>query len=388
MTVPYWLDRSAEQGDVEVDVLVIGAGISGCSTAYFLRDQGLRVAVVDKGDLASGASGRNAGFVTCGSVEHYTRQVSKHGPELAHDLWALSQRNLELIRDDFVGEGDVDCDFAQRGTYSLAGTAHEMGELRAAAALMAERGIAVSVVDEDHIAKELGARGFFGGVLYHDDGEVNPAKLVRGIARLSGADFYLHHEVRGMQVQRDDSVVVQTSQRRFVASFVVLATNGYSSQVHPYFEGKIYPTRGQILVTAPVPPLIAAPCYCNFVLDYFRQLADGRVLIGGFRQLARETEIGVSDTPNPEIHAALERFLHEHFESLRSVPVDYRWAGTMGFSADGLPLLGALPTAPQVYVIGGFTGHGIGMAVRCAEMLVGVMLRGESVGALSARRLG
>jgi glycine/D-amino acid oxidase-like deaminating enzyme len=60
----------------------------------------------------------------------------------------------------------------------------------------------------------------------------------------------------------------------------------------------------------------------------------------------------------------------------------------MGFSADGMPLIGALPQHPQVYVVGGYTGHGIGMAFRAAQILAGVMLRGESAGPLSARRLG
>ncbi|MEY3012717.1 MAG: hypothetical protein RIT45_1452 [Pseudomonadota bacterium] len=388
MTVPYWLDKSFGEAPVEADVIIVGGGISGFSTAYWLKDAGMDVVVVDKGDIANGATGRNAGFVTCGSVEHYTRQVSRHGPELAHQLWQLSQDNIRLIREVFVEGHGAECEFRQRGTYSLAGTAHELGELKDAAALMQQRGIDVSVVDEAHIAKELGARGFYGGVLYHDDGEVHPRKLTEAIAAHCGATFYPHHEVRAIEVERDDTVVVRTHRRTFRAPFVVLATNGYSSLLHPWFEDKIYPTRGQILVTEPVAPMMAAPCYCNFVLDYFRQLADGRVLIGGFRQLAREAEVGVADVPHPEIQKALEGFLHEHFEALHGKKVEYRWAGVMGFSADGLPLIGALPQHPQIYVVGGFTGHGIGMAVRAAQILAGVMLHGESAGPLSARRLG
>ncbi|MCO4760262.1 MAG: FAD-binding oxidoreductase [Myxococcales bacterium] len=390
MSISVWLDETHTAhkpagADVEVDVLIIGAGISGTSLAWWLKDSGLSIAIVDKGDIAAGASGRNAGFITCGSVEHYTRQVGRLGEDLAHTLWQHSQENLAMIRDYIVADGGVDCDFRQQGTYSLAGSEHEMRELEESAEMMQQRGIAVSLVDQAHIADKLGARGFFGGALFHDDGECHPVKLVRGIAQLSGASVYSHHEVHRLE-PTGDVVRVHTQRAVFRASFVVMATNGLSAQLHPWFADKIYPTRGQILVTEPVAPMMAAPCYCNHVLDYFRQLPDGRVLIGGFRQLAKEAEVGVADTPNPEIHAALEAFLRRHFASLEKARVDYRWAGIMGFSADGQPMVGSLPQHPQVYFMGGFTGHGIGQAFRVAKVLADVMLHGESAGPYSARR--
>lgn len=386
MTVAYWQD-DLRPDPVLVDVLIIGAGISGASVAWWLKDAGLSVAVVDRGDVCAGASGRNAGFITCGSVEHFSRQVATHGEKTALDLWNLSADNLALIEKHLIADG-LECDYARRGTYSLAGGDHEMTVLAETAAQLTRHKINVEVVDVAHVEKHLGARDFAGGVIYKDDGEVHPRKLVESIAAHCGATFYPHHEVRAIEVEDDDTVVIRTHRRAFRAPFVVMATNGYSSLLHPWFEDKIYPTRGQILVTEPVAPMMAAPCYCNFVLDYFRQLADGRVLIGGFRQLAREAEVGVADVPHPEIQQALEAFLHQHFEALRGKKVEYRWAGIMGFSADGLPLIGALPQHPQIYVVGGFTGHGIGMAVRAAQMLAGVMLHGESAGPLSARRLG
>lgn len=385
MSVAYWQDGSAGEPVAEVDILVVGAGIAGWSVAYWLRGEGLSVAVVDRGDLAAGATGRNAGFATCGSVEHYARQVSKHGAELARELWALSEENVRLIEQEVVGAG-VDCEWIRRGTYSLAGTPHELSEIAASTELMRGAGIRVSVVDEAHVKEHLGARGFSGGALYHDDGELNPVKLVRGIATLSGATFHPFHEVH--RIESDgDGVVVRTQRRTFRAQAVVLATNGYSYLLDPWFAERIYPTRGQIVVTEPVAPFLAAPCYANFVLDYFRQLADGRVLIGGFRQLAKETEIGSADEPNPTIHAALEAFLAEHFAVLEHARIDYKWAGIMGFSADGIPMVGSLPGKENVYFVGGFTAHGIGFAFKAGQLAARLITHGESPGPLSARRL-
>lgn len=386
MTVSYWQDDAPDTPPVDVDVAIIGAGISGASVAYWLRDAGLRVALIDKGDICAGASGRNAGFVTCGSVEHFSRECERHGEENALTLWRMCQDNLRLIEEHLVADG-LECGYRRRGSYSLAGTEHEAGVLAETAARLEGHGVRVTVVDEAHIAKTCGARGFPGGVIYHDDGEVHPVKLVRGIIERSGATVYPHHEVRRVEETRD-GFSVHTRLRRFDASLVVLATNGYSADLHPWFADKIYPTRGQILVTAPVEPFLEAPCYANFVLDYFRQLHDGRVLIGGFRQLARETEVGTADVLNPEIHEALEGFLARHFPQLEGVAIDYRWTGTMGFSADGLPMVGALPGKTGLYIIGGYTAHGIGWAFKAAQLLADLMLHGEQPPLISARRFG
>lgn len=386
MTVSYWQDDARHAAPVEVDVAIVGGGISGASVAYWLREAGLRVAIIERGDLCAGASGRNAGFVTCGSVEHFSREATRHGEETALALWRMCQDNLKLIEEHLIADG-LDCGYARRGSYSLAGTEHEAGVLAETAARLDRHGVQVTVVDGAHIEKHCGAVGFPGGVIYHDDGEVDPVRLVRGIAARCGATIYPHHEVRRIEETRD-GFAVHTRLRRFDASLVVLATNGYSADLHPWFADKIYATRGQILVTAPVEPFLAAPCYANFVLDYFRQLADGRVLIGGFRQLARETEVGTADVINPVIHAALEGFLNRHFPRLAGVGIDYRWTGTMGFSADGLPMVGALPGKTGLYVIGGYTAHGIGWGFKAAQLLAGLILRGEQPPHITARRFG
>jgi glycine/D-amino acid oxidase-like deaminating enzyme len=384
MSVAYWQDESNTTSTHVCDVVVIGAGITGASVAWWFRDSGLSVAVVDRGDVCAGASGRNAGFVTCGSVEHFSRQVASHGLDKALALWRLGQENIALLEEKIVGSG-VDCDFARNGTWSLAGSAHELSELRESSRLMREHGIRVEMADADEVRRDLGARHFEGGALYLDDGEVHPAKLVRGILERSGASVFPHHEVREI-LQQGDAVRVLTQRRTFSAAIAILATNGYSAQLDPWFADKIYPTRGQIIVTDPVAKFLPQPCYANFVLDYFRQLPDGRVLIGGFRQLARETEVGTSDEPNPLIHEALERFLRHHFEALADVRIDYRWAGTMGFSADGLPMIGALPTKPSVYLLGGYTAHGLGFGFVAAKLLSELVLEGKSPPHLSARR--
>jgi gamma-glutamylputrescine oxidase len=111
------------------------------------------------------------------------------------------------------------------------------------------------------------------------------------------------------------------------------------------------------------------------------------VLIGGFRQLEKETETGTGDVVNTAIHDALEAFLHKHFACLEGVKITHRWAGTMGFSQDSLPMIGALPGQPNVFFLGGYTGHGIGWGFKAGQLLARLILHGETPPHINARRL-
>lgn len=386
MTVAYWQDRSAEQPARTVDVAIIGAGIAGASTAWWLKRLApeLKVVIVDRGDIASGASGRNAGFVTCGSVEHFSRECDRHGEATALELWRMCQDNLSLL-EEHIGAAGIECGLKRSGTYSLAGTPHELVELGRSAERLAKLGVRVKTLDADTVCRDLGATGFHGGVLYQDDGEVHPVALVRGIIANCGVEVLTHHEVHSIDNNRE-GVTLRTRLCDIHASVAVMATNGYSADLHPFFQDKIFPTRGQILVTEPVKPFLPAPCYANFVLDYFRQLADGRMLIGGFRQLAKETEVGTADVVQPEIHAALETFLRKHFPALADLKVAYRWSGTMGFSIDGLPLIGAIPGRSDLFCVAGFTAHGIGWGFKAGQLMARLLMKGETPPHVSTRR--
>ena len=99
MSISVWQDDTRPGDVVTADVIIVGAGISGGSIAWWLKDAGLDVVVLDKGDVCAGATGKNAGFITCGSVEHFNRQMERLGQEDALTLWRMSQDNIDLIED-------------------------------------------------------------------------------------------------------------------------------------------------------------------------------------------------------------------------------------------------------------------------------------------------
>lgn len=387
MSTSYWLDDSTAAGTETYDVVIVGGGIAGFSTAYWLKkeDPSLNVAVIEKHRVGFGATGRNAGFITCGSVEHFNRLVERWGKEKALEMWRFSETNLQLLKDHII-QDDTTLEFEHRGTFSLASTEEEMHELKEVSKLMAEFDIPVEALDANGVQKRLGVKDFVGGIKYLKDAAVHPIKLLRKMVALSGAKVIEHTEVYNMETLSNGNVAVRTDKRNIEAPMVVMATNGYSAALQKYFADKIYPTRGQIMVTEPVAKFMEGPCYANFVLDYFRQLEDGRVIIGGFRQLEKATEVGYSDHTTDVIQAALYEFLQKHIPSLQGKKITHRWAGVMGFSADGQPLVGSLPDQPQVYFVGGFTGHGLGLAFHSGKCLVDLLFGRSIPDFISAKR--
>jgi glycine/D-amino acid oxidase-like deaminating enzyme len=153
------------------------------------------------------------------------------------------------------------------------------------------------------------------------------------------------------------------------AGTIVLCTNAYTAHLA---ASRVRPVRGQMLATARARPTFARPAYANRGYQYWRQLGDGRVLVGGWRDTAVDAEVGEEERTTDAIQSKLEAFLRAH---AITAAVTHRWAGTMGFSHDALPYVGRV--SPGVFVCGGFTGHGMAFGPASAE-LVAALVRGAT----------
>jgi glycine/D-amino acid oxidase-like deaminating enzyme len=391
MSTSYWMDKSTEH-KVSVDVVIVGGGIAGLSTAFWLNkeDPSLKIAIVEKYELGDGATGRNAGFITCGSVEHFNRLVGKHGKQEAEEIWKFSEQNLHLLKEHIIQDKKNIVDFQEQGSFSLASTQTELAELKKSAEIMKTFKINVEEVAESDLQHSLGVQNFVGGIKYLDDASVHPLKLLNLIkqkllASTNVISFYENAEVFAIE-SGNSGKIVKTKKAEFSCALVILATNGYSALLHSFFADKIFPTRGQVLATAPVPLFMEGPCYANFVLDYFRQLPSGEVIIGGFRQLQKDAEVGYSDQTTEVIQLALEKFIQEYIPALLNIKITHRWSGVMGFSVDGQPMLGCLPNDNEVFFLGGFTAHGLGLAFHTAKTLVDCIYNRSIPKFISAKR--
>jgi len=388
MSVSYWLDRSGESNRKNFDVVIIGAGITGISTAYWLNqeDPSLKIAIIEKNRLGYGASGRNAGFVTCGSVEHFNRLINKHGLEEAVEIWRFSEKNLNLLMEKIIQEDEATIEFKKSGAYSLAAQENEFIELKKVAETMSSLNIPVEICSSDEVKKRVGATNFVGGIKYIEDASTNPIKLLHKILSKTKVTLIEMTEASEVLITHESARIVKTDNGDIECAMVVYALNAYSPILNKFFNDKIHPTRAQILMMEKVPYFMEGPCYANFYLDYFRQMPTGELLIGGFRQLEKATEIGYSDHITDIIQNALHEFVKNHLPQFDGRKVSHRWSGVMGFSSDGQPLVGSLPEDSQVFFAGGYTGHGIGLAFNTAKTLVDLIYGRKIPKWLSARR--
>ena len=361
MTTSLWQDEPGQRwpplaSDTRADVAIVGAGIAGLSLALALARDGASVVVVEGRQVGAGTSGRNAGFVLAGVAENFVVACRRYGVERATRLWRCTLTNRVLLR-ALIQRHGIECDARWDGSLQVAGSDDEWAEIQESTRLLAPHGVRSSLAEADRAA------------LYLDDGELHPVRLVRGLARAAaGLGVRVHEETRATGVTRDAFVTGAGTVR---AGAVVVCAGAWTEEIVP--SSRVVQIRGQMLATAPLGRRVfERPVYADRGYRYWRQTADGRVVAGGWRNLAFEEEMGDDDRTTPTIQDALEAFLRERGIE---APVTHRWAGTMEFSHDGLPYLGR--RSDGVWVAGGFTGHGNGFAYAAAELMASLVRSGR-----------
>jgi gamma-glutamylputrescine oxidase len=355
----FWLSEAAPalrsrplEGRAEVEI--VGGGVTGISAALGLAGLGKKVRLHEAGAIASGASGRNGGFALRGGAMAYDSAREWLGRDVAAAYWRLTE--------EYVGRmGELGGDaFRRTGSLRLAGD-DEREELRAEYEALREDGFAAEWRDE--LPATLACR--FPGALFHpDDGVLQPARLVRrlaGAAAQAGVEIREHHRVASL-----DELGAET---------VVVATDGYPSGLLAELEGLIIPTRGQMLATEPLDErLFPLPHYGRHGFDYWHQNEEGRLIVGGFRDIDMDSEFTATEETTPRIQAALEAFV----EALlgRKPAITHRWSGVFGLVPDLMPVVGTVPGRDGFWAAGGYSGHGNVLGLMCGE-LVAQAIMGE-----------
>ena len=379
MTVSHW--QRAEQIEREIDFLVVGAGLAGGAAANFAKQvYGRDVVVTDARDVGLGASGRNAGFMISGLDTYYHHAIEEYGHDVAREVWDMSRRSFMHWR-EFIKNSPFDVPIDNSGSLLLAETREEAKELELAA-----RALSKDKIDIEYYSRDPLHRGFYAAIEQPLDAGVQPYLLAKTVMAQSGAELIPNNELYRLE-QVNDLVEVHTRKAIFKTRYVMLCTNAYSPMIDPYFIGKVVPTRAQCLVTEPLDHIPIPYCgYSDYGYMYYRSTFDGRFLLGGGRkQHQREENDTSEDRLNPKVHAFLDRYLKKYFPDV-TAPVAHRWSGIMGFSCDGLPLVGTLPGKPRVGFAVGFTGHGLALAAAAAERAVDKLLNGASAGAVDVSR--
>jgi glycine/D-amino acid oxidase-like deaminating enzyme len=349
VSTPFWPPPSEKYpGSLpdKADVLIVGGGIAGTSLLWHLARLRIDAVLVERHHLAWGASGRNAGFLLAGVASSYAEAVRVHGREKAREVWEITTENHDRMVEAARG---MDVGHRRLGSAILPASEEERALL----------------IESEQMLREDGFQARWDGdrLLNPRDGEIDPSAMVAALGR-QAKEGAIREGVDVTSIEpRRRGVIVTAGDAECEAGVVILATNGYSPQLVPAV--KIQPTRAQMLATAPDANVVARlPVYSNFGYRYWRQLATGEVLVGGWRDTSPETENTYDDEPTAEIQGHLDRALAD---LQVSAEVTHRWAGTMGLTESGLPLSGRVEGMANIYICAGFSGHGMGFAFMTAK---------------------
>ena len=355
-TQPFWLEESrpavATRDLDHVDIAVVGAGITGCACAGALAREGRRVRVYDARGIGEGASGRNGGFALRGAAARYDVARETYGADAARELWRRTEKAVDRLA---TIAGDA---FRRTGSLRLAADVEERVEIQAEYEALREDGFASEWRDElSHLRPD-----FRGAIFHPTDGAVQPAGLVQRLADLAadtGVAFAQNHRIESLESVEADQIVI--------------ATDGSGRGLLPELDEALWPARGQVIATTPIRErLFEYPHYARHGFDYWQQLRDRRIVLGGFRDFSILTEMTDDESTTEPIQEALDAFLVELLGELPEVT--HRWAGIFGLTQDLLPLVGPVPGHDGVWVAAGYSGHGNVLGLLCGELVADALL--------------
>lgn len=388
-TTPLWIDRleppiaprPSVEGDLDVDVAIIGGGFSGLWTAYYLKrlEPSLRVAVLERHHCGFGASGRNGGWAVgelAGSVADYARRSSP----------SESRRLLRSVFDavDEIGRvaaaEDIDCDYAKGGTIVVARTGPqverqvaEVGEAHALGLTEDE----IRLLGPDEARGQLNATQVRGGILLGPSAVVDPAKLALGLAcaaEASGVEIYEQTRATGIEggaVQIAPEGARASPARRgrceVRAPVIVRATEAYTRDLRG-LRRDILPVYSRMIATEPLPDEIVddiglanRPSFADGrrMVTYGQRTADNRIAFGA---TGVPYSFGSRIVPATEAHLPMHRriwrVLAEMLPQVAEARITHRWGGVLGIPRNWLPGVRFDPRSGDG-VLGGYVGEGV-----------------------------
>jgi glycine/D-amino acid oxidase-like deaminating enzyme len=389
----YWLATRPQtpfislQGDHEVDVLVIGAGLTGLWSALFLKElqPQLEIAVVDQGCAAYGASGRNAGMLA-ETIDHtHELAVDHFGEEEARHLAQLGRDNINALR-AFLEEHEIDCAFEPSGRLMVALSEAQNRAFEADKQVAEQLGITdYQLLTKEQTRAEISSHKYLGGLFVPSGGVLNPVKLVDGLRRVAlskGIQIYEYTKVTSLK-DKKTHVQVNIENGSISARRVVMGTSAYTHQLLPRVSWRFIPLYDYIIVSEPLTQAQQALIGWknrqgvsdgrNFFL-YYRLTEDNRVLWGTSEAVYYgNNRVGPQYDHSEPHYQSLRASFAEHFPELQGLRFEYAWGGAICATTRMTPYFDSAFGGKLWYGLG-FTGHGLGSTRLAGKILAHLSL--------------
>ena len=393
--VSYWyrelgmpVRRAELQADTEVDVAIVGAGLTGLWTAYYLKtvQSDLRIAVLEREFAGFGASGRNGGWLSAEMPGQPRRYAKARGIESTVSMQkAMFGTVDEVIR--VCGAQGIDAHIRKAGLLRVATNPAQYGRLTRR--LPSQRAFGwgpedLVVLGADALRARVKVAGGIGATWSPHCARIQPARLVRGLAdaveRL-GVTIY-----EGTAVSEVRPGVAITDHGKVTAPCVIRALEGFTASLKG-FKRSWLPMFSSMVVTEPLPQSAREELGWNSAelvgdeahgFAYAQQTRDGRIALGGravpYRYGSRSDLRGETmGTTVEQLKAMLGRL----FPATRSVGIDHAWTGVLGVPRDWCATVG-LDESTGLGWAGGYVGHGVAASNLAGRTLADLMLRRDT----------
>jgi glycine/D-amino acid oxidase-like deaminating enzyme/nitrite reductase/ring-hydroxylating ferredoxin subunit len=384
-TTPYWLETAEEisfpalASDLQVDVLVVGAGITGLTAAWLLRKAGRRVAVIDRGRIAEGQTGHTTAHFTQVTDVLLMDLVKDFGKDHAQAIWDAHGAALDQLR-AIVAELGIDCELRNVPAFMLVAEdspdpEKETQEMRDEAQTDRELGFPGEFIERGPISGQPGIR-------YANQWKFHSVKYVRALAKAYvEAGGLLFEQTEAREFHTDPTRVETTGGQTISYEHLVLATHnpltghkGFMTQtllqtkIAPY---STYAVEGRI-PTGTVPEMLwwdTAEPYLYLRIDRHE---DGDVAILG----GEDHKTGQDMEGEGEPEARFQRLEKKLQEMIPGVTLERRWSGQVIEPVDGVPYIGRM--GEKQYTGTGYAGHGTSFGTLAGMMISDLIVRGSS----------
>lgn len=353
------------RGDIQADVAIIGGGYTGLSTAHALANDSIDAVVIEANRLGWGASGRNGGVVSGKFRLSFADMARRWNIDIARRMHAIGLEAVENIA-ALLAEFQISADYHRGGALRCAHRSEALASLHDECTWLRDvlGDDAVSMLDSDAMAAEIGSPDFCGGMLNRHGGVIHPLKFVHGLSgglRVRGVRIFDESPVTAVERMAEGGVRLITPQGEVRAAQVVLATNAYSelTPASVAVKRRVVPFRSAMIATQPLSGtpaeelLTEGRSYTETrrMMRWFRK-SDDRLLFGG------RGAFGKSDSALA--FAALEKAMRRQFPQLDGIELSHRWSGLVAMTMDSLPHVGRLDDR-TVFAMG-YNGTGVAMA--------------------------
>lgn len=345
-------------GNKEADVVVIGAGFTGLSTALALAGRGRKVMVIEAGEPGGGASGRSGGQVIPG-LRHFMKDLDaaygRQAAQRAHDFGSTAADACF----DLIAANRIACEAVRSGKIQVADTPAGLADAKARAEAWQKRGAPVRFLERDELVAATGTRAYLGGWIDMRGGSVQPLALIRGLAKASraaGVTIHAHSCVRSV-ARSGAAWRIATAGGSVTARQLLLATNATTDALWPGLCQTFLRVWSYQIATTPLSselrthilPKGQSVSDTRRVLRYFRTDAAGRLIVGGKGRARTPTSVADFDFQR--------QTLGRLYPELADYPLDYAWGGEVCITADRLPRI--IRLGPDAYAHLGCNGKGV-----------------------------